>query len=50
MRSVLEKLVALAAAGEITPQPGRVMALGEAGAAHRILQSRANVGKIVLRV
>jgi NADPH:quinone reductase-like Zn-dependent oxidoreductase len=50
MRRVLEELVALAAAGEITPQPGRVMALGEVGAAHRILQSRANVGKIVLRV
>jgi len=50
MRHVLEELVALADAGEITPQPGRVMALSEVGEAHRILQSRANVGKIVLRV
>jgi NADPH:quinone reductase-like Zn-dependent oxidoreductase len=49
MRKVLEELLAMAAANEITPQPGRVMALAEAGAAHQILQSRANVGKIVLR-
>ena len=50
MRKVLEELVALSEAGEITPQPGRVMGLAEAGEAHRILQSRANVGKIVLRM
>jgi NADPH:quinone reductase-like Zn-dependent oxidoreductase len=50
MRTVLEDLVQLADAGEITPQPGRVMPLAEVGLAHRILQSRANVGKIVLRV
>jgi len=50
MRKVLEELVQLADAGEITPQPGRVMAFGEVGEAHRILQSRANVGKIVLRL
>lgn len=50
MRQVLEELVSLADAGEITPQPGRVMGLSEAGEAHRILESRANVGKIVLRM
>lgn len=49
-RRVLETLVAWAAAGEIQPAPGRVMPLAEAGAAHRILESRGNVGKIVLRV
>ena len=50
MRTVLEDLVKLADSGEITPQPGRVMPLADVGLAHRILQSRANVGKIVLRV
>ncbi|HEU4764614.1 MAG TPA: zinc-binding dehydrogenase, partial [Candidatus Eisenbacteria bacterium] len=50
MRRVLEELVSLADLGEITPQPGRVMGLTEAGEAHRLLQSRANVGKIVLRM
>lgn len=50
MRKVLEDLVALTQSGEITPQPGRVMSLSEAGEAHRLLQSRANVGKIVLRI
>ena len=50
MRKVLEELVALADVGEITPQPGRVMSLDQVGEAHRLLQSRANVGKIVLRV
>ena len=50
MRKVLEELLGMAAEGEINPQPGRVMALEEAGEAHRLLQSRTNVGKIVLRV
>jgi NADPH:quinone reductase-like Zn-dependent oxidoreductase len=50
MRRVLEERVSLADLGEITPQPGRVMALAEAADAHRLLQSRANVGKIVLRM
>ncbi len=49
-RRVLETLVEWAAAGEIHPAPGRVMLLAEAGEAHRILESRGNVGKIVLRV
>jgi NADPH:quinone reductase-like Zn-dependent oxidoreductase len=49
-RRVLETLVAWAAAGEIQPAPGRVMPLAEAGLAHKILESRGNVGKIVLRV
>ena len=47
---VLETLVHWAAAGEIDPAPGRVMPLSEAGLAHRILESRGNVGKIVLQV
>lgn len=50
MRKVLEELLAMAAAGEINPQPGRVMAMTDVGEAHRLLQSRTNVGKIVLRV
>lgn len=50
MRKVLEELLAMAAENEINPQPGRVMSLAEAGEAHRLLQSRTNVGKIVLRV
>ena len=49
-RRVLETMVAWAAAGEIQPAPGRVMPLAEAGLAHKILESRGNVGKIVLRV
>lgn len=50
VRSTLETLIGWAAAGEIHPAPGRVMPLSEAGEAHRILESRGNVGKIVLRV
>ena len=50
MRKVLEELLAMTAAGEINPEPGRVMGLAEVGEAHRLLQSRTNVGKIVLRV
>jgi len=50
VRSTLETLIAWAAAGEIHPAPGRVMPLADAGEAHRILESRGNVGKIVLRV
>lgn len=48
-RQVLETLVAWAASGEIHPAPGRVMPLAEAGLAHKLLESRSNVGKIVLR-
>lgn len=50
VRSVLETLIAWAAAGEITPEPGRVMSLEDVGIAHRLLEKRSNVGKIVLRV
>jgi NADPH:quinone reductase-like Zn-dependent oxidoreductase len=50
VRSTLETLIGWAAAGEIHPVPGRVMGLAEAGEAHQILESRGNVGKIVLRV
>jgi NADPH2:quinone reductase len=50
VRSTLETLIRWAASGEIHPAPGRVMPLSEAGEAHRILEARGNVGKIVLRV
>jgi synaptic vesicle membrane protein VAT-1 len=50
VRTILETLIGWAAAGEIHPEPGRVMGLSEAGEAHRLLESRGNVGKIVLRV
>jgi NADPH:quinone reductase-like Zn-dependent oxidoreductase len=50
VRSIVGTLIEWAAAGEIHPAPGRVMALGEANDAHKILESRGNVGKIVLRV
>lgn len=50
VRSTLETLIGWASAGEIHPAPGRVMPLSEAAEAHRILESRGNVGKIVLRV
>jgi len=49
VREIIETLVSWAAAGEIRPEPGRVMTLAEAAEAHRILESRGNVGKIVLR-
>ena len=48
-RGILEELLRLTAAGEIHPEPGRVMQLAEAGAAHELLEKRRNVGKIVLR-
>ena len=50
VRSIVGTLIEWAAAGEIHPAPGRVMTLGEANEAHRILESRGNVGKIVLRM
>jgi len=49
-RTILEELIRLTASGEIHPEPGRVMPLAEAGAAHHLLERRRNVGKIVLRV
>ncbi len=49
-RTILEELLRLTARGEIHPEPGRVMPLAEAGAAHNLLERRRNVGKIVLRV
>jgi NADPH:quinone reductase-like Zn-dependent oxidoreductase len=50
VRQILESLIEWSAAGEIHPAPGRVMPLAEAGEAHKILESRGNVGKIVLQV
>lgn len=49
MRSVMGDLIAKMEAGEIRPHPGRVMTLDEVGEAHRVLQSRGVVGKVVLR-
>jgi len=49
-RRIMEELLRLTASGEIHPEPGRVMPLAEAGAAHQLLEKRRNVGKIVLRV
>lgn len=50
VRGIIEKLIAWTASEEIRPEPGRVMALEEAGTAHLLLEKRSNVGKIVLRV
>jgi NADPH:quinone reductase-like Zn-dependent oxidoreductase len=50
MRRILELLLRDAAAGELHPEPGRVMPLEEAAHAHELLESRTNIGKIVLRV
>jgi NADPH:quinone reductase-like Zn-dependent oxidoreductase len=50
VRTVLETLISWMAAGEIKPEPGRVMPLEDAGVAHRLLEKRSNVGKIVLRM
>ena len=50
VRRTLEELLRLTASGEIHPEPGRVMPLADVGEAHRLLERRRNVGKIVLRV
>jgi NADPH:quinone reductase-like Zn-dependent oxidoreductase len=50
MRRILESLVREAAGGAIRPEPGRVVPLEEAATAHQLLESRSNIGKIVLRV
>jgi NADPH:quinone reductase-like Zn-dependent oxidoreductase len=50
VRGIIETLLAWSAAGEIRPQPGRVMPLEEVAIAHKMLERRSNVGKIVLRV
>ncbi|HEY7727773.1 MAG TPA: zinc-binding dehydrogenase, partial [Candidatus Eisenbacteria bacterium] len=49
-RGVLESLVGAASRGAIHPAPGRVLPLEEAAQAHRLLEDRRNVGKIVLRM
>lgn len=49
VRAVLETLIRWTAEGEITPEPGRVLPLEDAAVAHRLLERRSNVGKIVLR-
>ncbi|HET9950178.1 MAG TPA: zinc-binding dehydrogenase [Candidatus Eisenbacteria bacterium] len=50
VRTVIEQLLAWTASGEIKPEPGRVMPIEEVAIAHRLLEKRTNVGKIVLRV
>ena len=50
-KSVLEKVVALAAEGTITPQVSRVMTLSDAADAHRVIESGQNSrGRIVLSI
>ena len=50
-KSLLEKVVALAADGAITPQVSRVMALSDAAEAHRVMESGRNSrGRIVLTI
>ena len=50
-KSVLEKVVALAAEGSIAPQVSRVMPLSEVAEAHRLVESGQNSrGRIVLSV
>jgi NADPH:quinone reductase-like Zn-dependent oxidoreductase len=49
VRSAIETLLEWCAKGEIRPEPGRVLGLSEVGIAHRLLEKRSNVGKIVLR-
>ncbi|MFO7587136.1 MAG: zinc-binding dehydrogenase [Gemmatimonadota bacterium] len=49
LRPQFESVLRLAAEGRITPVLDRVFPLGEAAAAHRRLQARENVGKILLR-
>jgi NADPH:quinone reductase-like Zn-dependent oxidoreductase len=50
VREILEPLIRMSEAREIQPEPGRVLPLAQAGEAHRLLEARRNVGKIVLRV
>jgi len=50
VRTVIERLIAWTASGEIRPEPGRVLPIEEIATAHLLLEKRANVGKIVLRV
>jgi NADPH:quinone reductase-like Zn-dependent oxidoreductase len=50
VREVMETLLTWCAKGEIRPEPGRVVSLEDAGLAHRMLEKRSNVGKIVIRL
>jgi NADPH:quinone reductase-like Zn-dependent oxidoreductase len=50
VRGTLEALVGAASRGVIRPEPGRVISFDEAWLAHQHLESRRNVGKIVLRM
>lgn len=50
LRAQLEKLVGYYRDGRIRPTVGRTFPLEQAGAAHAYIQSRQNVGKVVLTV
>jgi NADPH:quinone reductase-like Zn-dependent oxidoreductase len=50
VRGVMETLLSWTEAGEIRPQPGRVLPLEDVAIAHKMLEGRSNVGKIALRV
>jgi synaptic vesicle membrane protein VAT-1 len=50
LRGELDEIFRLYAAGEIRPVIGKTFSLAEAGEAHRFIQERKNIGKVVLRV
>lgn len=47
--AALGRAIELISSGELVPRIGHVMALADAAEAHRLLESREHVGKIVLR-
>ncbi len=47
-RSCLDELTAMLAAGEVHPVIGHRLGLNEAAEAHRLMEERENIGKIVL--
>lgn len=50
-KAILERVVALAAAGAIVPRVGRVLPLAQAAEAHRLIETGANRrGRIVLEI
>jgi NADPH2:quinone reductase len=48
LQQILEQLFELFEAGELKPTLGPVLPLGEAGEAHRMVESRSGVGKVML--
>ncbi len=49
MNDAFERLIELAAKGELRPVIDRELPLGEAAEAHRLIEAREVFGKIVLR-